>query len=200
MSIKYVFESYDDLTSHLGKVRGELSSQEKEVQRFLDILLESKKIGRELLLVGVGRCADILHLFRTRLIQLGFLSDSVKLVSERFFELSIPTSSLIICVSGTGLTYPTVPYVREYVERGAKLVLLTSNKESPLAISAFVKLFISGISDDDIKEKKASPYGYGDRQRIVFDLNPSPTRFECGAFLVLEGIVSAVSRTSEGAR
>jgi hypothetical protein len=120
-------------------------------------------------------------------------------VSERFFELSIPTSSLIICVSGTGLTYPTVPYAKEYVERGAKLVLLTSNKESPLARLAFIKLFISGISDDDIQEKRADPYGYGDRQKIVFDLNPPPTRFECGAFLILEGIISAVSRISRKA-
>lgn len=198
-----ICEAYEQLVKQLGIAREKLQSQEKNIVRLFDYLMEARRQKGEVLLIGVGRCANILDLFRTRLTQSPvrfkdvevelptiFKPGQVKVVSEGPFESIIGKGVLAICLSGTGKTLPTIAFVKSYVKMGAKLILLTSNPSGELVDIADICIYIPGISEEDLKK---NPYDYGARAPIYFeDSHPGPTYFELGALALLESIISAI--------
>lgn len=187
-----MFKSWGQLMEHFEYVCTELKNQQTQVELLVDLMVQAK--NNEIVLLAVGRCADILHLFRVRLKQLGYVPSKLTRASDKFMEFVVPSTALVLCLSGSGLTQPTVDYAQAYMKRGAKLALITSYNDGPLVKRATVTVLISGISDDDIKEKINKPYDYGEKQKIRFDVNPPPTLFECGATIFFEGLVSSIHK------
>jgi len=73
---------------------------------------------------------------------------------------------------------------------GAKLVLITSNRNGELADLADTCIYIPGISGKDLTK---NPYDYGAQASIyIEDSHPGPTYFELSALALLESIISAL--------
>jgi len=196
--------SWKELEKSFSKVGAGLELQKESIELLVRELLEVRKKSRETILLGVGRCASILNLFATRLVQPIVFAwgqermlnrAQVKLVSEDSFISVIEPEALVICLSGTGKTFPLVRYAENYKSMGAKLVAICSVQESKLVNMASFHIILPGISEKDLAK---SEFAYGPDQPIHFeDTHPGPTFFECNAILLLESVFSSLKTQIE---
>lgn len=197
--INTFLEAWKKMSEHLDNTVAKFEKKEavltrKNIERIIKLLIKAKSAQQEIILLGVGRDADILRMFSIRLKQIGFARGQVKVVSEEgpFDFVGGGSDSIAICLSGRGFTSPTAEIAAIYKERGAKLVVITSNRKSQLIGSADVNLIIEGLTPFDLKLGR---YAYGPDQLLHFDpkkRHPGPTLFEVAALMVLECIVSSL--------
>ncbi len=204
LPLNEVFKAWSDIVEHLNSIRQELETQSEQIRLIIQDLLEARKDKKEVVLLGAGRCAEILNMFATRLVQPVRYKETetrlfdkklVKLVSEKAFVSVIKPNALVICLSGTGKTGLTVTFAEVYVDMGANLILITSNRKGKLVKKARVTIYLPGISDKDIEKHE---YEYGTEQPIYIEnTHPGPTIFECSALILLESICFAIIRNIE---
>jgi D-arabinose 5-phosphate isomerase GutQ len=195
-------DAWQKLTKSLELSYSELKDQEKQIKSFIKLLVETKKDDGSIFLIGAGRSANILNFFMTRLIQLGFSEKNLSLVTEEKIPLLDPEKTLVICLSGTGLTEPAISYAVEYAKSKTLTIFITGNRhennlKSPLFDYANIVIYIPGISEYDLSHKKEKPRAYGKDQIIKFNLVPGPSLFECSAIFFLEAVISVLNKIKE---
>ena len=133
---------------------------------FLDALEPAKRV----FLYGRGRSGFVARAFAVRLMHLGY---STFVIGE---TISAPVmhDDVVICVSGSGTTYPVVMTAELGRRQGAKVVAVTAEADSEVARLAHVVVPLR------------QPKGNGDRTKYA----PLGTIFETSAWLFFDAVVA----------
>ncbi len=159
------------------KIKILLKLVEKEIKDVLDTinekntnklisLIESKK---NIFLTGQGRSGLVAEAFGMRLMQLGF---NVYIAGEATTP-SITKSDLLIAISGSGKTKITEDIVNEAKNKNTKIVLITANKNSPIAKKSALTIEINARTKTNNKKS----------------IEPLGSLFEQSAFIYLDSVI-----------
>ncbi|MCB4811610.1 SIS domain-containing protein [Methylovorus menthalis] len=132
---------------------------------------------------GAGRSLLVSRFFAMRLVHAGY---NVSMIGE-VVTPAIKAGDLLILVSGSGGTETLLPFVKKAKSVGAKLVVVSMKKASPMADAADLVIQIG--QDDSFPLTKGMPMG---------------SQFELSTLIFLEGVISelihAKGLTEEGMR
>lgn len=189
--------AWKGLSDHLEQVKAKIEEVEfrQKIEQTICLLKEAKSKERRIFLLGVGRDGIILKMFAMRLAQIGFPRGQVKVITEEGpFDLLGSKDSLAICMSGRGFTSPTSEIAMALKEKGAGLVLITSNSDCNLDLvkASDVSLLVDGLTDFEFN---LSRHAYGADQQVRFDpvkRQPPPTLFEIASLYILECVISSL--------
>ncbi len=101
----------------------------KEVELFVDALINVYKSDKKVLVVGAGRSGLVGRAFAMRLMHLGFRS----YVLGETITPSVGEGDLVVAISGSGTTTMVVAAAEAAKKMRAKVVAITSYRDSPLA-------------------------------------------------------------------
>ncbi len=144
-----------------------LEGQEEETSKFVDYIIESKKI----FIYGVGRSGLIGKAFAIRLVQMGL---EVFFVGETITPI-VEEGNLVVIVSYTGETMSAIQTANIVRRVGAKVVTITANDHSKLSGASNLVIQIHPPKDDE--RKRLAPLG---------------TLFEDATLVYLDGIVATL--------
>jgi 6-phospho-3-hexuloisomerase len=144
-------------------------------------MLEDITGARRIFVMGAGRSGLVGRAFAMRLMHLGLTSHVVG-------EATTPAVSkedVVIAISGSGQTRSIANLGRVAKEIGAKLVTITSNKESALGELSDTVIVLSGRTKDDVG-------GYDERHmRGEYTyLTPLGTSFEISSNVFLDAVIA----------
>ncbi|MDH4123044.1 MAG: SIS domain-containing protein [Thermoplasmata archaeon] len=146
----------------------------KKIEEMVSLIISSKKI----FLYGVGRSGLIAKAFAIRLVQLGlnvfFIGDSNTPMVEK--------DSVVIIMSNTGQTMSAVQTANITRRMGAKVIAITSNSHSKLALAASEAITVASSVPDDKMRLEYAPLG---------------TVFEQSAGILLDAIVTILMKRLE---
>lgn len=132
---------------------------------------------------GAGRSLLVSRFFAMRLVHAGY---NVNMIGE-IVTPAIKSGDLLVLVSGSGGTETLLPFVKKAKSVGAKLVVISMKKSSPMADAADLNIQIG--NDSSFPLTKGMPMG---------------SQFELSTLLYLEGaigdIIEAKGLTEEGMR
>ena len=132
---------------------------------------------------GAGRSLLVSRFFAMRLVHSGY---NVNMIGE-IVTPAIKSGDLLVLVSGSGGTETLLPFVKKAKSVGAKLVVISMKKSSPMADAADLTIQIG--NDNSFPLTKGMPMG---------------SQFELSTLLYLEGaigdIIEAKRLTEEGMR
>ena len=132
---------------------------------------------------GAGRSLLVSRFFAMRLVHSGY---NVNMIGE-IVTPAIKSGDLLVLVSGSGGTETLLPFVKKAKSVGAKLVVISMKKSSPMADAADLTIQIG--NDSSFPLTKGMPMG---------------SQFELSTLLYLEGaigdIIEAKGLTEEGMR
>ncbi len=132
---------------------------------------------------GAGRSLLVSRFFAMRLVHSGY---NVNMIGE-IVTPAIKAGDLLVLVSGSGGTETLLPFVKKAKSVGAKLVVISMKKSSPMADAADLTIQIG--NDSSFPLTKGMPMG---------------SQFELSTLLYLEGaigdIIEAKGLTEEGMR
>ncbi len=137
-----------------------------ELTAFLDALEPAKRV----FFYGRGRSGFVARAFAVRLMHLGY---QTYVVGETI-TAPVQKDDVVVCVSGSGATYPVVMTAEIGRKLGATVVAVTATPESEVARLAHIVLPI------------VPPQGNGERARIA----PLGTLFETAAWLFFDAAVA----------
>jgi len=152
-----------------------------EKENMVNTLLEARKEGRRIFIVGAGRSGLVAKAFAMRLLHLGF---NVYVIGETILP-PMNKGDILVAVSGSGRTKTVVAVAEAAKSLGAKIIALTTYPESPLGKLADVIVRIPG------RTKLATEEDYIIRQVIGVHepLAPLGTLFEATTLIFLDGLV-----------
>ncbi|MCC6034844.1 MAG: 6-phospho-3-hexuloisomerase [Desulfurococcaceae archaeon] len=152
-----------------------------EKENMVNTLLEARKEGRRIFIVGAGRSGLVAKAFAMRLLHLGF---NVYVIGETILP-PMNKGDILVAVSGSGRTKTVVTVAEAAKSLGAKIIALTTYPESPLGKLADVIVRIPG------RTKLATEEDYIIRQVIGVHepLAPLGTLFEATTLIFLDGLV-----------
>jgi 6-phospho-3-hexuloisomerase len=152
-----------------------------EKENMVNTLLEARKEGKRIFIVGAGRSGLVAKAFAMRLLHLGF---NVYVVGETILP-PMNKGDILVAVSGSGRTKTVVAVAEAAKSLGAKIIALTTYPESPLGKLADVIVRIPG------RTKLATEEDYIVRQVIGVHepLAPLGTLFEATTLIFLDGLV-----------
>jgi 6-phospho-3-hexuloisomerase len=163
----------------LDKLTGILAVTDNKSAQLLDLV---EKAGRTFI-GGAGRSLLVSRFFAMRLVHAGY---NVNMIGE-VVTPAIKAGDLLILVSGSGGTETLLPFVKKAKSVGAKLVVISMKKSSPMADVA--DLVIQVGQDESFPLTKGMPMG---------------SQFELSTLIFLEGAISelihAKGLTEEGMR
>lgn len=157
-----------------------ISDSDKEAM--ISVLLEARRDGKRIFVVGAGRSGLIAKAFAMRLLHMDF---DIYVVGETIMP-SIRRGDVLLAVSGSGRTRTVVAVAEASKNVGAKVVALTTYPDSPLARVADVVVKIPGRTKLAIEEDYLIRQVRGHHEPLA----PLGTLFEITALLFLEGIVA----------
>lgn len=132
---------------------------------------------------GAGRSLLVSRFFAMRLVHAGY---NVNMIGE-IVTPAIKAGDLLVLVSGSGGTETLLPFVKKAKSVGAKLVVISMKKSSPMADAADLTIQIG--NDSSFPLTKGMPMG---------------SQFELSTLLFLEAvigdIIEAKNLTEEGMR
>lgn len=128
------------------------SNNEKNLKHAADMILQAKRIE----LFGVHRSGFVAGDLMLQLASLGIpASYNSDFYMQAIAATALDEGDLAIAVSNTGETSEIIEAVKTAVERGAKVLSITSNRYSPLAkvsdevlVAASGAVSVSGVADD----------------------------------------------------
>ncbi|RLE12102.1 6-phospho-3-hexuloisomerase [Candidatus Aerophobetes bacterium] len=172
---KSVDEERIDINDHIKRILSEInrvlsSLSEDDAAGFIQMILSSKRV----FVGGAGRSGIVIRAFAMRLMQLGF---TAYVVGETTTP-AIRAGDLLVIISGSGETRCSHDILMTAKKAGAYTYLITANESSPMGKLADGKIAISGPT-------KLSP-GKIESKQVAGSL------FEQGAFIFLEGVISAI--------
>lgn len=152
-----------------------------EVEAMIELLLKVRGEGRRILVMGAGRSNLVGKAFAMRLLHLGY---KVHVLGDTIVPALRPGDA-VIAVSGSGRTKLIVDAAEVAKSVGAKIVALTSFRDSPLAKIADIIVEIPGRSE------VSSEKDYFSRQilGIYEPLAPLGTLFEVTATVFLDALI-----------
>ncbi len=153
-----------------------------EIGRFVELLENTYKDGKKVLVIGAGRSGLVGKAFAMRLMHLGF---NVYVLGETIVPALNP-EDVVIAISGSGRTRLVVTAAEVAKSVGAKVVSLTTFPNSPLGKLSDLVVRIPG------RTKISSEDDYNVRQLIgIYEpLAPLGTLFEITTMVVLDSVVS----------
>lgn len=158
----------------------------KSVEKMMDMLIEAKKKGRKIMMVGAGRSGLVAKSFAMRLMHLGF---KVYVLGETITP-SVDKDDLVIAVSGSGSTQIVVSTAVAAKKKGAKIVSVTSHPDSPLGKISDHYVIIPGRT----RVSKEADYFARQVLGIYEPLAPLGTLFEDSAMIFFDGLIAALMK------
>lgn len=156
-STKYIMQKVEQMLS---------SIDEKRIEEICEVFLKADRI----FLYGAGRSGLVAKAFAIRLVHLGF---QTYVIGETITP-PVRENDLIVVISGSGETIPSVMTAEIAKKMGAKLVVITSRKDSRIARYADITVILS-VEHEEEKKKRLSPLG---------------TLFEASAWIFTDGLVA----------
>lgn len=157
-----------------------------QVSKMISMLIEAKKNGKKVMVVGAGRSGLVGKAFAMRLMHLGF---NVYVLGETITP-AVSEGDLLIAISGSGTTQVVVSAAEAAKKVGARVVAVTSFPESPLASISDHVVRIPG------RTKVSKEIDYFARQLLgIYEpLAPLGTLFEDAAMVFFDGVIVALMR------
>ncbi|MEM0504722.1 MAG: SIS domain-containing protein [Sulfolobales archaeon] len=176
---RYIVSTMRDLANYVLKSIDHIRSD--DVESMIDCLINALNHERRVLIVGVGRSGLIGKAFAVRLMHLGF---KVYVIGDTIVPALRP-NDILVAISGSGRTKLVIDAAEVAKSLGAKVVALTSFRDSPLAGLADVVVEIPG------RLKVSSEEDYFSRQilGIYEPLSPLASLFEITAMAFLDGLI-----------
>lgn len=159
---------------------------ESEVDMFVKALLDVLKHNKKVLVVGAGRSGLAGRAFAMRLMHLGF---NVFVFGETISP-ALGEGDLVIAISGSGTTRLVLTIASAAKEVRAKVIAITSHRDSPLAKIADSLVFVPG------RTKLACENDYNVRQILGEHepLAPLGTLFEITLNVFLDSLIAELMR------
>lgn len=145
-----------------------LDIPDRRLKAFLDVLEPANRV----FLYGRGRSGFVARAFAVRLMHLGY---STFVIGETI-TAPVQRDDVVICVSGSGTTYPVVMTAELGRKAGARVVAVTASPDSEVARLAHVVV--------SIRVQK----GNGERSKFA----PLGTLFETSCWLFFDAIVASL--------
>ncbi|MDI9644238.1 MAG: 6-phospho-3-hexuloisomerase [Candidatus Verstraetearchaeota archaeon] len=155
---------------------------DEEVEHAISMLIETNREGKKIMVVGAGRSGLAGRAFAMRLMHLGF---NVYVFGETITP-ALGQGDLIISISGSGTTRLVVTSATAAKEMGARILAITSHRDSPLARLSDHMVIIPG------RTKLAAEDDYVIRQILGAHepLAPLGTLFEITLNIFLDSLVA----------
>ncbi|MCD6085021.1 MAG: 6-phospho-3-hexuloisomerase [Desulfurococcales archaeon] len=156
--------------------------KESDISKFIETLYSAYKDGKKVLIIGAGRSGLVGKAFAMRLMHLGF---SVYVLGETIVPALNP-GDIVIAISGSGRTKLVVTAAEVSKSIGARVIAVTSFRNSPLAQISDLVIEVPG------RTKISSEDDYNVRQLIgIYEpLAPLGTLFEVTTMVTLDAIIS----------
>jgi 6-phospho 3-hexuloisomerase len=159
------------------------NSSDEQIEGMIQHILQAK--GKKILVLGSGRSGFVGRAFALRLMQSGF---SVYVSGETIAPALSP-GDLILAISGSGTTKVVVTQADIAKEMGAKVISLTSHRDSTLGQLSDHVVVIKG------RTKEAVDIDFVRRQITgEYDMAPLGTMFELSALVFLDGVIADIMR------
>ena len=158
----------------------------QQVEKFIGMLIEARRNGRKILVIGAGRSGLVGRAFAMRLMHLSF---HVHVVGETITP-ALEKDDVLVAISGSGTTTLVVTAARIAKKVGAKVVAITSHPRSPLGKCADHVVVVYG------RTKLAKKRDYFSRQILGVHepLAPLGTIFEVATSVFLDALIVELMR------
>ena len=156
-----------------------MANQKLDNQQIEEVVKVIFQFEKRIFVTGVGRSGKVAESFAMRLAQLGY---DTRVLGEPTAP-PVEKGDLFIAISGGGEHRIIQSKIAK--EIGAKIIVITSQKESPLAQLADIILVIPGRT----KEESISSR-YEERRMRGLPVFPLGTAFEDFSMIVLDAIIS----------
>ncbi|MEM0031253.1 MAG: 6-phospho-3-hexuloisomerase [Desulfurococcaceae archaeon] len=167
------------IISYVNRAIELISDNEKDA--FIDTLLNARKEGRRIFVIGAGRSGLVAKAFAMRLMHMDF---DVYVVGETIMP-PIRKSDVLLAISGSGRTKTVVSVAEAAKSIGAKIIALTTYPDSPLAKLADVVVRIPGRTKLALEEDYLIRQVRGHHEPLA----PLGTLFEVTTLVFLDGVV-----------
>ncbi len=146
--------------------REALDVPDAALRQFLDVLEPARRV----FVYGRGRSSFVARAFAVRLMHLGY---QTYVVGETI-TAPVQNDDVVVCVSGSGTTYPVVMTAELGRKQGAHVVAVTAHADSEVARLSHVAIPLVPGS------------GNGERAKYA----PLGTVFETAAWLFFDGVIA----------
>jgi 6-phospho-3-hexuloisomerase len=172
---KYLISSIRLMAQHLENVADKLDKD--SVRQMLEDIMGARRI----FVMGAGRSGLVGRAFAMRLMHLGLASHVVGETTTP----AVSKADIVIAISGSGQTRSVSDLGKVAKEIGAKLVTITSNKDSKLGELSDTVIVLPGRTKDDaggyVERHMRGEYTY---------LTPLGTSFETSASVFLDAVIA----------
>lgn len=177
--MKWLRAAADEILSGAKKAIDEMD--EEQVERMIQMILDAK--DKKIFVVGMGRSGFVGRAFALRLMNLGF---NVYFLGETITPAA-GKDDLVIAISGTGMTKLVVSATSVAKEVGAKVIAVTSYKDSQLGQLADQLVLVKGRTRTGWprEEDYLSRQILGERE----PLSPLGSIFENNCMVFLDGLI-----------
>ncbi|MGC9148683.1 MAG: 6-phospho-3-hexuloisomerase [Sulfolobales archaeon] len=154
---------------------------EDQISKALELLEETYRNRRTILVMGAGRSGLVGRAFGMRLLHLGF---NVFVLGDTIVP-PIRKDDVVVAISGSGRTKLIVTAAEAAKSVGAKILTITSYSDSPLAQLSDVIIVIPGRTKVSVEEDYFARQILG----IHEPLAPLGTLFEDAAMIFLDSLI-----------
>jgi 6-phospho-3-hexuloisomerase len=167
------------IVDYVSKAIELISDSEKD--SMIDILLNARKEGRRIFVVGAGRSGLVAKAFAMRLTHMGF---DVYVIGETITP-PMRRDDILLAVSGSGRTKTVVAVAETARSIGARVVAITTYPDSPLGRVSDLVVRIPGRTKLAVEED----YIVRQVRGLHEPLAPLGTLFEVTTMIFLDGVV-----------
>jgi len=154
----------------------------EEVEGLIRLLVDAKREGRKVFVVGMGRSGFVGRAFALRLMNMSF---NVYVVGETITPPA-ERGDILVAISGSGETRGTVSAAEAAKEVGAIVVAITSHPESKLGQLADHVVVVKGRTKIAARKDYIARQVRGERE----PLGPLGTLFENACMVFLDSLIA----------
>jgi len=170
MKEKEIFRrSLDYIQFKIKDILGDVTKN--DIDKVITLFFEANRI----FVYGAGRSGLVSRAFAIRLVHLGFQT----FVIGETIGAPVKKDDLVFVISGSGETIPTVMTAEIARNIGAKLVVVTGERNSRITKFADIAIFLSAGCKDE-ERKKLAPLG---------------TLFEASVWILLDSIIAELMKS-----
>ena len=167
------------IVDYVSKAIELISDSEKD--SMIDLLLNARREGRRIFVVGAGRSGLVAKAFAMRLTHMGF---DVYVIGETITP-PMRRDDILLAVSGSGRTKTVVAVAETARSIGARVVAITTYPDSPLGRVSDLVVRIPGRTKLAVEED----YIVRQVRGLHEPLAPLGTLFEVTTMIFLDGVV-----------
>ena len=167
------------IVDYVSKAIELISDSEKD--SMIDLMLDARKEGRRIFVVGAGRSGLVAKAFAMRLSHMGF---DVYVIGETITP-PMRRDDILLAVSGSGRTKTVVAVAETARSIGARVVAITTYPDSPLGRVSDLVVRIPGRTKLAVEED----YIVRQVRGLHEPLAPLGTLFEVTTMIFLDGVV-----------